>query len=105
MPPHDVVGKKVLLKIKDGTIRVFDDERMLVSYAQAEGKHQLVANPLFYEALRADQDLQRRKYGRAKGKATRGLSIGSLFPQVMYRPLADYESVIGGAQGGRLWNS
>jgi hypothetical protein len=60
---------------------------------------------MFYEALKADQDLQRRKYGHAKGKATRGLSIGSLFPQVMYRPLAEYESAVGAAQGGGLWNS
>jgi transposase len=103
--PHDVVGKQVLLKVKNGTIHFFDDDRLLVSYAQAEGKHQLVGNPMFYEALKADQDLQRRKYGHAKGKATRGLSIGSLFPQVMYRPLAEYESAVGAAQGGGPWNS
>ena len=100
--PHTVVGKQVLLKVKNGTIHFFDDDRLLVSYAQAEGKHQLVGNPSFYEALKADKDLQRRKYGHAKGKATRGLSIGSLFPQVTYRPLADYERL---AQGGGLWNS
>ena len=100
--PHDVVGKKVLLKVKNGTIHFYDDDRLLVSYAQAEGKHQLVGNASFYEALKADKELQRRKYGHAKGKATRGLSIGSLFPQVMYRPLADYERL---AQGGGLWNS
>ena len=100
--PHTVVGKRVLLKVKNGTIHFFDDDRLLVSYAQAEGKHELVGNASFYEALRADKDLQRRKYGHTKGKATRGLSIGSLFPQVMYRPLADYERL---AQGGGLWNS
>ena len=103
--PHDVVGKRVLLKVKNGTIHFFDDDRLLVSYAQAEGKHELVGNPMFYEALKADQDLQRRKYSRVKGKATRGLSIGSLFPQVMYRPLAEYESAVSGTQGGGLWNS
>ena len=100
--PHDVVGKRVLLKVKNGTIHFYDDDRLLVSYAQAEGKHQLVGNASFYEALKADKDLQRRKYGHAKGKATRGLSIGSLFPQVMYRPLADYERL---SQGGGLWTS
>jgi transposase len=100
--PHTMVGKRVLLKVKNGTIHFYDDDRLLVSYAQAEGKHQLVGNASFYEALRADKDLQRRKYGHAKGKATRGPSIGSLFPQVMYRPLADYERL---AQGGGLWNS
>ena len=59
--PHTVVGKQVLLKVKNGTIHFFDDDRLLVSYAQAEGKHQLVGNPSFYEALKADKDLQRRK--------------------------------------------
>jgi transposase len=100
--PHTVVGKKVLLKVKNGAIHFFDDDRMLVSYAQAEGKHQFVGNPLFYEALKADREQNRHQYGRCKGKATRGLSIGSLYPQVMYRPLADYERL---AQGGGLWNS
>jgi transposase len=100
--PHQVVGKKVLLKVKDGIIRFFDDDKLLVSYNQSEQKHQLVGNPLFYEALKADPDMNRRKYGRVKAKATRGLSIGSLFPQVEYRPLADYEQL---AQGGALWNS
>jgi len=100
--PHSVVGKQVMLKVKNGTIRFFDDERLLVSYAQAEGKYHLVGNPFFYEQLKADQEQIKRKYGRIKAKATRGLSIGSLFPQVMYRPLADYERL---AQGGGLWNS
>jgi hypothetical protein len=62
----------------------------------------LVGNPLFYEALKADREQLKRKYGRFKAKATRGLSIGSLFPQVMYRPLADYDRL---AQGGDPWNS
>jgi transposase len=100
--PHTAVDKQVLLKVKNGSIHFFDDDRLLVSYARAEGKHELVGNPSFYEALKADKDLQRRKYGHAKAKATRGLSTGSLFPQVMYRPLADYERL---AQGGGLWNS
>ena len=30
--PHAAVGKKILLKIKDGTIRFFDDDRLLASY-------------------------------------------------------------------------
>jgi hypothetical protein len=100
--PHSVVGKRVLLKIKNGTIRFFDDDRLLVTYAQAKGKHQLVGNPMFYEALKADREQQHNKYGRFKGRATRGVTIGSLFPQVMYRPLSDYERM---AQGGGRWNS
>ena len=100
--PHTAVGKRVLLKDKDGAIRFFDDDRMLASYSQVQGRHQLVENPLFTELLRADRKQQRRKYGRFKAQATRGLSIGSLFPQVMYRSLADYERL---AQGGERWNS
>jgi hypothetical protein len=100
--PHQAVGKKILLKIKDGTIRFFDDHRLLASYPQAEGKYQFVGNPLFSELLKADREQSRRKYGRFKGQATRGLSIGSLFPQVMYRPIAEYERM---AEGGGVWNS
>lgn len=100
--PHTAVGKRVLLKVKDGAIRFFDDHQMLASYSQVQGRHQLVENPLFTELLRADRKQQRRKYGRFKAQATRGLSIGSLFPQVMYRSLADYERL---AQGGGRWNS
>jgi transposase len=103
--PHESVGKKILLKIKHGTIGFFDDDRLLVSYPQAEGKHQLVGNPFFSERLIADREQQRRKYARFKGQATRGLSIGSLFPQVMYRPLSDYESAIGAVQGGGVWTN
>ena len=39
--PHAAVGKKILLKIKDGTIRFFDGHRLLASYPQAVGMYQL----------------------------------------------------------------
>lgn len=100
--PHHVVGRQVMLKVKNGTIRFYDDDRLLVTYPIPEGRHQLVGNPRFYEALRQDQEQRRRKYGRQKGAATRGLVTGSLFPQVMHRPLADYERLV---QGGAAWNS
>ena len=41
--PHAAVGKKILLKIKDGTIRFFDGHRLLASYPQAVGMYQLRA--------------------------------------------------------------
>ena len=100
--PHAAVGKMIRLKIKDGTIRFFDDDRLLASYPQAAGKYQFVGNPLFSELLKADREQSRRKYGRFKGQATRGLSIGSLFPQVMYRPIAEYERM---AEGGGVWTN
>ena len=100
--PHQVVGKQIMLKIKNNTIRFYDDDRLLVTYQMPEGKHQLIGNPRFYEALQRDREQQKRKYGRNKGAATRGLVNGSLFPQVMHRPLADYDRLV---QGGVSWNN
>jgi len=47
--------------------------------------------------FKRDKEQLRRKYGKKKGKATRGLTTDSLYPQVAYRPLTDYEQF---AQGG-----
>ena len=100
--PYQVVGRKVLLKIKHGTIRIYDDQTLLASYPEAKGDHQVVGNRLFYDQLQRDREQMRRNYGKGKGKATRGLTIGSLFPQVEQRSLAEYERF---ANGGGSWNS
>ena len=100
--PHHLVGRKVLLKIKHGVIRIYHDHDFLVSYQEADGRHQLVGNRLFYEQLKRDRQQGARKYGRAKGKATRGLTTSSLFPQVDQRPLAEYDRF---AEGGSVWNN
>jgi transposase len=100
--PHHVVGKIVLLKIKNGMIRFYHDHDLLVSYQEPETRHNLVGNRLFYEQLKRDRQQSGRKYGRHKGKATRGLITGSLFPQVDHRPLAEYDQY---AQGGVSWNN
>jgi transposase len=100
--PHLVVGKKVLLKIKNGVLRIFHDQDLLVTYREAEGKHNVVGNRLFYEQLKRDQEQSRRKYGKNKGKATRGLTTSSLFPQVEQRPMSDYDQF---SQGGVSWNN
>lgn len=100
--PYHVVGKKVMLKIKHGRISIYDDNTLLASYEEAKGKHEVVGNKLFYEQLKRDRQLTQRKYRNKKGKATRGLINGSLFPQVEQRPLAEYEHY---ARGGVQWNS
>ncbi|BCO07987.1 IS21 family transposase [Desulfolithobacter dissulfuricans] len=100
--PYKMVGKKVMLKIKHRRILIYDDNVLLASYEEARGKNELIGNRLFYEQLKRDRQLVKRKYGRRKGKATRGLTTSSLFPQVEYRPLAEYERY---AQGGGSWNS
>jgi hypothetical protein len=100
--PYHVVGKKVMLKIKNNRIAIYDDNILLVSYQEAQGKHELIGNRLFYEQLKRDRQQVKRKYGKSKGKATRGLTTDSLFPQVDHRPLAEYDQY---AQGGISWNN
>jgi len=102
--PPEVVGKKILLKIKDGLIRFYDDDRLLVTYEQAGEKGSWVTDDAITAQI-YDQRRERanqRKYGRCKAKATRGLVNASLFPQVLYRPLSVYEQF---AQGGGPWTN
>lgn len=100
--PHEVVGKKVMLKIKGGMIRIYHDQDLLLTYEESQGKGSLVGDPRIYERLKQDRVQLSRKYGRVKGRATRGLSIGSLYPEVQHRPLGEYERLV---QGGALWNN
>jgi len=96
--PHRCVGRKVLLKVCDGVVRIYDDQDLLVVYRIPPGKGRLVQDPRFYRQLRADQEQLRRKYRRpasGKGWATRGLVSGHDY-QVMQRSLAEYEQVADG---------
>lgn len=102
--PYHVVGKKILLKIKAGTIRFYDDQELLVTYQESQDTGSTIGQPGLYEKLLHDIAQRRRKYqrGKGKGKATQGLTTNSLFPQVAYRPLADYERVV---SGGSVWTN
>jgi len=100
--PYRVVGRKVMLKVKNRQIRIFHDQDLLAAYEEPATKRNVLADPRFYEELRRDREQLRRKYGRSKGKATRGLMNGSLWPEVHHRPLSEYEQY---AQGGVAWNN
>lgn len=100
--PYRVVGQKVMLKVKNRSIRIFLDQDLLASYEEPETKRNVLGDPRFYEELRRDREQLRRKYGRSKGKATRGLVNGSLWPEVYHRPLSEYEMY---AQEGAAWNN
>lgn len=98
--PHPLVGKNLLLRVKDRSLRIFDDDCLIVTYAIPEGKGQLVQDRRFYEALKHDQQMNRRKYrpGRGgKGKARGTISV--LQPlyelDVEVRPMAVYEQMSG----------
>jgi len=95
--PHEYVGKKLLLKVKDGVLRVFDDDYMITVYRIPPEKGKTVAHPRFYERLKADREQNERKYHRllpGKAKATRGLLSNGLHFEVMARSLATYDESI-----------
>jgi hypothetical protein len=96
--PHTLVRKLVLLKIKNGILRVYDDDTLAAEYPIPEARGQLLSHPRFYEALKKDREQLQRKYAApaGKAKATRGLvKNGILHETVQRRPLADYEALLG----------
>jgi hypothetical protein len=104
--PPEAVGKKVLLRIKDGVIRIYDDARLLITHVESSEKGRMITDPAIIEEilkLRRDHSAKTPPYGRRKGKATRGLVNGSLFPQVLYRPLSVYEQAA--QKGGGVWTN
>jgi transposase len=96
--PHRLAGRIVMLKIKNGILRVYDDDTLCVEYLIPEGKGHLVAHPWLYEELRRDREQFRRKYRipAGKAKATRGLlRHGLIHETVQRRPLSVYDAVLG----------
>jgi transposase len=70
--PHTLVGKTIVLRVKDKIMRVFADNRLVVAYAIPNGRGHLVQDRRFYEALRKDVAMNARKYHHArpaKGRA------------------------------------
>ena len=100
--PHSVVGKKVMLKIKTGLIKIYHDDTLLASYIESPGKHQVIGDRRFYPELMRDISQKHRKYKQEKRRVTLGLTTGSLYPQVEYRPLSEYDRLI---PGGTSWSS
>lgn len=98
--PHTLVGKVLVLRVKDDHMRIFDDDRLVVAYTIPEGKGHLVQDPRFYAALKKDRDMNRRKYGRGrriKGRAKRTISPSrpSYEMDVGVRPIGIYDQVAG----------
>jgi hypothetical protein len=96
--PHRLVGRQIVVRLKDRTLRVFDADTLVVTYAMPEGRGHLVQDPRFYQALREDRALNARKYAlpaRGKGKATISPTLSRYPVEVQRRELAAYD-VIGG---------
>jgi hypothetical protein len=91
--PPEAVGKKVTLKIKGTDLRIYHDATLLKQYQIPDQKGQTLGIP---KAPVRTTPQQTPRYGRDKGKATRGLSTGSLYPDVYKRPLSEYERFAAG---------
>jgi transposase len=96
---HTLVGREVTVRLKDRhlnahegatpdcrVLRIFADADLVVEYDVPKGKGHLVQDPRFYEALRADRELQERKFankgkGKKKGRARFKRTISPTTPR------------------------
>ncbi len=102
--PHHLVEKQVLVRVKAPTLRVYDNESLVVSYTIPEGKGNLVQNTRFYAALQADREQGRMKFQgpskKQKGRAvmTYSPSLPAYADPVEARSIQDYEQFCGVSQ-------
>ncbi len=97
--PHPLVGKQIVLRVKEQIMRIFDDDRLVVTYQIPSTKGNLVQDHRFYAALRKDQEMNRRKYGHHKpGKGRAKLTISPSKPKydipVDVRPIDVYDQFV-----------
>jgi len=79
--PHTLVGKDLVLRVKDKVMRIFDNDRLMVTYDVPEGQGNLIQDKRFYEALRQDREMNRRKYAHGKnGKGRAKYTISPIKP-------------------------
>ena len=96
---HDLVGRQIILRVKDSTMRIFDNDRLVVTYDIPEGKGHLIQDKRFYEALRNDREMNKRKYKsgrRIKGRARYTISPNKpLYDMdVQVRPVFIYDQLV-----------
>jgi hypothetical protein len=100
--PHPLVGKEIILRVKESTMRIFSDDTLVVIYNIPEGKGHLIQDKRFYEALKKDHDMNRRKYnhGRKRLKGRARFTISPRKPlydmDVEVRPVAIYDQAAWG---------
>lgn len=96
--PHPLVGKQVILRIKNDQLRVFDNHHLVVVYDIPHTKGNLVQKKRFYEALKKDLDMNRRKYNHSRKKGRAKQTISPTAPgyemDVEIRSILEYEQFI-----------
>lgn len=97
--PYRLVGEQVTVRVKDKRLRIFKDSHLVVVYDIPPSKGSLVQKKRFYEALKKDAAMNRRKYQsgrRMKGRAK--MTISPSAPEydmdVEVRSILEYEQFI-----------
>jgi transposase len=96
--PHTLVGKKIMVRLKDSTLRVFDGDTLMATHTESLVKGGFVRLPGLREAIRADREMNARKWAqvkKCKGKATASPSMGKYAVDVEIRPLSIYGPIGG----------
>jgi len=101
--PHTLVGKQVVLRVKEDRVKIFYDNLLVVTYTIPDDKGHLIQDLRFYAALKKDRRLNKLKYGnrsRVKGRAKRTISPKApLYDMdVEVRPIHVYDHAIGEAR-------
>jgi hypothetical protein len=73
--PHRLVGESVIIREKDGQLRIFENDWLVIIYEIPATKGNLIQHKAFYEALKKDQVMNRRKFHRGKRGKTNGQSL------------------------------
>ena len=97
--PHTLVGKKIVVRLKDGVLRIYDGDRLMATHAQSPVKGKLVQLAGLRAAILADREMNARKYARppkGKGKATISPRFGKYAVDVQRRPMSVYREIGGG---------
>ena len=97
--PHTLVGKRIVVRLKDGILRVYQDDVLMATHTQSRMKGRLVRLPGLREAILADRKMNARKYahpGKGKAKATTSPALGRYPVDVQRRPLSIYARIGGG---------
>jgi transposase len=103
MVPHKLVGHELMLRVKDKTLRIFENSQLVVKYGIPDGKGHFVKEPDFETALKADQENWARKFRnkppkKGRAKMTISPSIPSYALPVEVRPMSVYDGIGGEVQ-------
>jgi len=97
--PHALVGRKIIVRMGDGILRIFDGDTLVATHSQSEIKGRLVRLAGLREAIRADREMNARKWRhprKGKAKATISPTLTKYLVDVEIRPLSVYRRIGGG---------